>query len=193
VGLSWTVKRLIVPTGMRPLTRTDMLDVASPRRTTVDRMSRQVPDAVGASTGPVPLGFLLVPLVLPFLPLVLLLRHIRWLPWTIEARAHPWGRRYPPIVLTYAVRGGEETRRAFGQLVSGRQARHNDQRGGRRNQTSCALCFISPPSRSMAVDPEDVQAIMHGVWDANRKLDDILSYLQDEDDGEEEEETDPDA
>jgi hypothetical protein len=45
----------------------------------------------------------------------------------------------------------------------------------------------------MTVDPEDVQAIMHGVWDANRKLDDILSYLQDEDDGEEEEETDPDA
>jgi hypothetical protein len=116
-GLSWTVKRLIVPTGMRPLTRTDMLDVASPRRTTVDGMSRQVPDAAGAPTGPVPLGFLLVPLVLPFLPLVLLLRHIRWLPWTIEARAHPWGRRYPPIVLTYAVRGGEETRRAFAQLV----------------------------------------------------------------------------
>lgn len=26
-GLRWTVKRLIVPTGMRPLTRTDMLDV----------------------------------------------------------------------------------------------------------------------------------------------------------------------
>jgi hypothetical protein len=116
-GLHWTVKRLIVPTGMRPLTRTDMLDVASPRRTTVDGMSRQVPDAVMAPTGPMPLGFLLVPLVLPFLPLVLLLRHIRLLPWTIEARAHPWGRRYPPIVLTYAVRGSEETHRAFGQLV----------------------------------------------------------------------------
>lgn len=34
---------------------------------------------------------------------------------------------------------------------------------------------------------------MIGVWDANRKLDDILSYLEDEDDGEEEEETDPDG
>lgn len=116
-GLRWTVKRLIVPTGMRPLTRTEMLDVASPRRTTVEGMSRQVPDAALAPTGPLPLGFLLVPLALPLVPLVLLLRRLRWLPWTIEARTHPWGRRYPPVVLTYAVRGGEETRRAFGQLV----------------------------------------------------------------------------
>jgi len=116
-GLRWTVKRLIVPTGMRPLTRTDMLDVATPRRTVVDGVSRQVPDAYGAWTGPLPLGFLLVPLVLPLVPLVLLLRRMRLLPWTIEARAHPWGRRYPPIVLSYAIRGGDESRRAFDQLV----------------------------------------------------------------------------
>jgi hypothetical protein len=116
-GLRWTVKRLILPTGMRPLTRTDMLDVATPRRTAVDGVSRQVPDAYGAWTGPLPLGFLLVPLVLPLVPLVLLLRRMRWLPWTVEARAHPWGRRYPPVVLTYAIRGGEESRRALGQLV----------------------------------------------------------------------------
>jgi len=116
-SLRWTVKRLIVPTGMRPLTRTDMLDVATPRRTVVDGVSRQVPDAYGAWTGPLPLGFLLVPLVLPLVPLVLLLRRMRLLPWTIEARAHPWGRRYPPIVLTYTIRGADESRRAFGQLV----------------------------------------------------------------------------
>jgi hypothetical protein len=116
-GLRWTVKRLIVPTGMRPMTRTDMLDVATPRRTVVEGVSGQVPDAMGAWTGPLPLGFLLFPLALPLVPLVLLLRGLRWLPWTIEARAHPWGRRYPPVVLTYAVRGGEESRRAFGQLV----------------------------------------------------------------------------
>lgn len=117
-GLRWTVKRLIVPTGMRPMTRTDMLDVASPRRTAVDGMSRQVPDAYSGWTGPLPLGFLLVPLLLPLVPLVLLLRRLRLLPWTIEARAHPWGRRYPPIVLTYAIRGGDESRRAFDQLVA---------------------------------------------------------------------------
>ena len=104
-GLRWTVKRLIVPTGMRPLTRTDMLDVATPRRTVVDGVSRQVPDAYGAWTGPLPLGFLLVPLLLPLVPLVLLLRRMRLLPWTIEARAHPWGRRYPPIVLTSVTPG----------------------------------------------------------------------------------------
>src|SRR3954469_15693275 len=118
-GMRWTVKRLIVPTGFLPLTRTDMLDAAAPRRTVVEGMSDQVPDAVGAWTGPLPLGFLLFPLVLPLLPLVLLLRHLRVLPWTIEARAHPWGRRYPPLVLSYAVRGGDETRIAFRQLVEG--------------------------------------------------------------------------
>jgi len=116
-GLRWTVRRLIVPTGMRPLTRTEMLDVATPRRTVVHGMSRQVPDAYGAWTGPIPLGFLLLPLVLPLVPIVLLLRHWRMLPWTIEARAHPWGRRYPPIVLTYAVHGGDESRRVLRQLV----------------------------------------------------------------------------
>jgi hypothetical protein len=116
-GLRWTVKRLIVPTGLRPMTRTDMLDAAAPRRTVVEGVSGQVQDAFGAPTGPLPLGFVLMPLVLPFVPLVLLLRRLRLLPWTIEARTHPWGRRYPPVVLTYAVRGGEESKRAFGQLV----------------------------------------------------------------------------
>jgi hypothetical protein len=116
-GLRWTVKRLIVPTGMRPMSRTDVLDAAAPRRTAVEGMSRQVPDAAMAPTGPLPLGFLLVPLVLPLVPLAVLFRRLRWLPWTIEARTYPWGRRYPPVVLTYAIRGGEDTARAFGQLV----------------------------------------------------------------------------
>jgi hypothetical protein len=116
-GLRWTVKRLIVPTGFRPLTRTDMLHAAIPGRTVVDGMARQVPDAVGGWTGPLPLAFLLFPLVLPLVPVALLLRRLRVLPWTIEARAYPWGRRYPPIVLTYAVRGDVETRTAFRQLL----------------------------------------------------------------------------
>jgi hypothetical protein len=116
-GLRWTVKRLVVPTGIRPLTRTEMLDAATPRRTVVEGMSRQVPDAFGAWTGPLPLAFLLLPLTVLLVPLALLLRRVRVLPWTIEARTYPWGRRYPPVVLTYAVRGGEETRRAFERLV----------------------------------------------------------------------------
>jgi hypothetical protein len=117
-GLRWKVKRLIVPTGLRPLTRTEMLDAASPRRTVVEGMSRQVPDAMGGPTGPLPLGILLVPFALPLVPVALLMRRLRVLPWTIKARTYPWGRRYPPIVLTYGVRGGTETRRAFEQLVA---------------------------------------------------------------------------
>ncbi len=118
-GLRWTVKRLIVPSGLRPLSRTDLVDAAAPRRTVVEGMSRQVPDAIGAASGPLPLGFLLLPLALPFVPVALLLRRLRLLPWTIEARAYPWGHRYPPIVFAYAVVGGAETRRAFTQLVDG--------------------------------------------------------------------------
>ena len=116
-GLHWTVKRLIVPTGMRPLTRTDMLDVASPRRTVVDGMSRQVPDAIGAWDRAASAWVSPRAVRAAARPLVLLLRRMRLLPWTIEARAHPWGRRYPPVVLTYAIRGGDESRRRFDQLV----------------------------------------------------------------------------
>src|SRR3954463_10140134 len=102
---------------MRPMTRPDMFAVASPGRTVVPGMSRQVPDAMGAWTGPLPLGFLLVPLVLPLVPIALLLRRWRILPWTIGARAPPGAGLSPPIVLTYLIRGGDESRRAFGQLV----------------------------------------------------------------------------
>jgi hypothetical protein len=116
-GLRWTVKRLILPTGIRPLSRTEMLDAATPRRTKVEGMSRQIPDAVGAWTGPLPLGFLFLPLGLLLVPPTLLLRRLRLLPWTIEARTYPWGRRYPPVVLTYAVRGGDEAWRARDDLV----------------------------------------------------------------------------
>src|SRR3954469_13441734 len=113
-GMRWTVKRLIVPTGFLPLTLTDLLDAASPRRTVVEGMARQVPEEIGAWTGSLPLGFLLFPLVLPLLPLGLLLRPLRVLPGPIEARAHPWGLRYPPLVLSYAVRGATRPGSPFG-------------------------------------------------------------------------------
>jgi hypothetical protein len=116
-GLHWTVKRLVLPVGMRPLGPVEILDVATPRRTFVDGVPGRLPDAVGAATGPLPLGILLVPLALPFLPFILLGRRLRWLPWTIEARAHPWGRRYPPIVLSYAIRGGDESMRVLEELA----------------------------------------------------------------------------
>jgi hypothetical protein len=40
----------------------------------------------------------------------------------------------------------------------------------------------------LPLDRDDVQTIMGALFDANRKLDDILRYLYEEDDGEEEEE-----
>jgi hypothetical protein len=42
------------------------------------------------------------------------------------------------------------------------------------------------------LDRNDVDALLIGVWDANRKLDEVLGYLLEDDDGEEEE-ADPDA
>lgn len=116
-GLTWTVKRLVVPVGMRPLSPIDMLDSATPRRTVVAGAPARVQDAVGAPSGPLPLGFLLFPLALPFVPIVLLLRWRRLLPWTVEARTYPWGRRFPPTVLSYELRGGAESRRAVDDLA----------------------------------------------------------------------------
>jgi hypothetical protein len=36
-----------------------------------------------------------------------------------------------------------------------------------------------------AVDPDDLWAIINGVWEANRKLDEILDLLRDDDEEEE--------
>ena len=36
----------------------------------------------------------------------------------------------------------------------------------------------------MPLDRHDVNALLEGIWDANRKPDEILGYLFEEDDGE---------
>jgi hypothetical protein len=102
-GLEWTVKRLLLPSAMRPYTPSAMIDLSHPSRET---------------TGALPLGFVVVPILLPFLPLVLLCRALRLLPWTIEARTYPWGKRFPAIVLAYEIRGHEETRLALKDLAA---------------------------------------------------------------------------
>ena len=51
------------------------------------------------------------------LPVVLVLRSFRVLPFMVEARAYPWGRRYPATVLLYEVRGREESGRALHELA----------------------------------------------------------------------------
>jgi hypothetical protein len=116
-GLRWTVKRLVVPTGMRPLTGPELLHVASPNRQVVEGIDRRLPDAYGGRTGPYPLAFVFFPVMALFLPFVLFARGRGWLPWTIEARTYPWGRRHPPIVFSYAVRGGFECVVAIDELV----------------------------------------------------------------------------
>jgi hypothetical protein len=100
--LRWTVRRLILPSAMRPHPPSEILALADP------------------DTGwtPLPLGVLLAVLALPFLPLVLLLRSVRLLPWTVEARTYPWGRRQPPIVFAYEVRGREEAAAAIVTLAN---------------------------------------------------------------------------
>jgi hypothetical protein len=56
----------------------------------------------------------------------------------------------------------------------------------RRHQTCVTLAAMELP-----IDRAGVNALLIGVWDANRKLDEILSYIYGEDDGEEETETEP--
>jgi hypothetical protein len=100
--LRWTVRLPILPSAMRPHPPSEILALADP------------------DTGwtPLPLGVLLAALALPFLPLVLLLRSLRVLPWTVEARTYPWGRRQPPIVFAYEVRGREEALAAIAALAT---------------------------------------------------------------------------
>ena len=102
-GLEWTVRRLLLPFAMRPYTSSEMIELSHPER---------------EMAGALPLGFLAVPVLFPFLPLVLLCRALRLTPWTIEARTYPWGKRFPAIVLAYAVRGRYETELALKDLAA---------------------------------------------------------------------------
>lgn len=100
--LRWKVRLLILPSAMRPHPPSEILALADP--------------ATGWT--PLPLGVLLAGLALPFVPLVLLLRSLRVLPWTVEARTYPWGRRHPPIVFAYEVRGRDEAAAAIVMLAT---------------------------------------------------------------------------
>jgi hypothetical protein len=100
-GLHWTVRRLMVPVGMR-VAMSEVLDDAAPRR-----------------CAPSPFGYLLMLPLLPFLPLIVLLKTHGRLPWLLEARTYPWGHRYPPVVLRYEVREHDYADWALDQLVDG--------------------------------------------------------------------------
>ena len=101
-GLTWTVRRLLLPVAMRTHSSKEMLGTT---------------DVCFESGAPPVAGVLLV-FVLPFLPLVLVLRWLRLLPWTIEARTYPWGKKFPPVVHAYEVRGKDEAERAMRDLAA---------------------------------------------------------------------------
>jgi hypothetical protein len=88
---------------MRPYRASELMDMSHPDQ--------------GTAAG-LPLGFVVLPILLPFLPIVLLFRVLRLLPWTIEARSYPWGKRFPPIVFAYEVRGRVEIERCLKELAS---------------------------------------------------------------------------
>jgi hypothetical protein len=102
-GLQWTVKRLTLPAAMRPHPPVELLQLSHP---------------ANELAAALPLGYLLVPFMLPFLPLVLLLRAWRVLPWSIEARTYPWGKRFPPTVFLYEVRGRDGAELAVRELMT---------------------------------------------------------------------------
>jgi hypothetical protein len=115
-GLEWTLKRLLLPVGMQAPGLADIIG----KGTFPASPNPQAPRlAIVGVTGPGPFGGVFVFLFgLPLLPLVLLLRALRWLPWTIEAKARPWGRGVPPIVHHYEIRGRVEADRALGDLAA---------------------------------------------------------------------------
>jgi hypothetical protein len=102
-GLTWTVRRLLFPKAMLPHSSKVALGSA---------------ELFFESGVPPVAGVFLMPFVLPFLPLVLVLRMLRLLPWTIEARTYPWGKKRPPIVHAYEVRGKDEAERVMRDLAA---------------------------------------------------------------------------
>jgi len=100
-GLEWRIRILRVPSAMKPHPPSEMLAHSDP--------------AYGWT--PLPVGIVLAAVVLPFLPFVVLFRALGLIRWELEARTYPWGRRYPPIVLVYAVRGHGQAVAALTELA----------------------------------------------------------------------------
>ena len=121
-NLDWTVRRLWVV--HRPMSPAQALDEG------VDRaVSGYFPGRPGYQNfGNFAVGemYTLAPVVdtllslalLPFLPLVIVLRRWGVVSWTIQARCRPWGRHGPPVVLRWRVKGDAASRRAFDDIVS---------------------------------------------------------------------------
>jgi len=100
-GMSWTVKRLVVPVGMRPVGPSAAMGMQEGSQFALPQML---------------LGAVFFVVMLPFLPIVLGLRALRVTPWTIEATSRPWGRRGPPVVMHWEIRGKHEADAAVASI-----------------------------------------------------------------------------
>jgi hypothetical protein len=111
-NLDWTVKRLWVV--QRPMTPEEAMKFT--RAGTGGGLGRG--QARGNPGAALLFDTVLFLLFLPLLPLVVGLRHAGVLPWTIQARCRPWGRRGPPAVMRWRVKGNSESQRVFQDVCS---------------------------------------------------------------------------
>jgi hypothetical protein len=114
-NLEWVVSRPLLPDWMRPA---GLGDVARQYGGGVP-----VPDSVMGSRARLALpalifGLLVTLVTLPLLPVVIVLRRRGLAAWTLKAVARPWGRRGPPMILAYHLRGSADVvERAQAELV----------------------------------------------------------------------------
>ena len=101
-GLEWRLRILRMPRAMSPHPPSEMMALADPAN----------------GWTPLSAGFVLAVFALPFVPVVMLLRALGLVSWTVEARSYPWGRRSVPIVFAYAVRGREHATDAMAELAA---------------------------------------------------------------------------
>ena len=117
--LTWTVKRLWVV--QQPMTPAETMDAAMVRGGPYRGLGG-APGRFGISQSGAGLGLIVDTIVclalLPFLPLAILLRRVGWLSWTIQARCRPWGRQGPPTMMRWKVKGEDQSRRAFQDIVA---------------------------------------------------------------------------
>ena len=116
-NLDWTVKRLTVV--QRPLTPEQAMATYGPRGGRASGgMAPLGPRGDATPLFAVIIDLLLFVLMLPPLPLVVALRRAGVLSFTIQARCRPWGRKGPPTVMRWKVKGDIESQRAFQEIVT---------------------------------------------------------------------------
>lgn len=113
-NLDWTVKRLMVV--QRPLSPEQAMASYGPRG------GRASSGLAGPRENPTPLAAVIIDLLLfvvslALLPPLVALRRAGVLSYTIQARCRPWGRKGPPTVMRWKVKGHAESHRAFQQTV----------------------------------------------------------------------------